>query len=393
MTKATTNDRLVFLCRLFFSVSLFLATLWDYYYGGFRIFDFVGFTLIIALFYLLKANEINVSCGSRELNAYCILLILLVSSAILGFFNETESLKNGIGLVFVCLFFILFYIWPICILSLKNTLNCILGIHAFCLFCQFSNYYVFGSVLNFHALIGVEPRLVAAFFRPAGLFQEPAHYCLNMFMLLTLRSRLNDNWLDRYALVVLISMVLTLSLWGLIAAIAYVGIRRKIAMVYLFAISAALVSGLIAFYGLDGLPIVDTILQRITNPGNDGSANARYAGLGGVISNWASDYSVWFGQGANTSFNATGSSGLSYALTTFGILGLCLFIFIYGKVFRASHKYSALIAIAFVLTATPIFTFAFFWVWLALLARPLRSKFDIMAQPPRPQLSNMTLYT
>lgn len=348
-----------------------LFTLWDYYFFGLRILDFAALLgIFFGLFSCSRTGGRILICDDA-LRRPLALALIVVSYAIIGLAADSENAKTAIGFLFGVAVFFLYYVMPFDRKVINRYVSLAIKIHISALSIQLIIYYAAGNLINFHSVIGIEPRLVAAFFRPAGFFQEPAHYALNMLLLLLLKSRTSNGIRSELEVIGLISMLLTLSLWGVGATLLYVAIIRPRMLILLMPIM--LITGviLVAIIGFDQFPVLLMFQDRLSNLGADGSAQARYGGAVNILESWASNPALWFGRGINSDYvDLGGANGLSFLLNSFGILGSVLLGLAYLTTIQRRDVVKLVLFFFVILTATPLWTFMMFWAWLALMARP-----------------------
>ncbi len=248
--------------------------------------------------------------------------------------------------------------------TLERTTRVLLLAHAVALVLQWAWYQTTGAILNYHAITGGDPRLMAAFFRPAGLFLEPSHFAVFMTMMLLVRLRVLGR-LDAPAWLGIASVLLSLSLFGLLA-MGYVLVRSR----PLLGLS---ITGAIAFVGAilaASLPrdsiLYKLILARFENLATDSSAQGRYGGFLSGGSDLAMSATDWlFGRGFGYEYVAIGSSSISFLVHAAGGIGLCVFIVAIGLSSSSGSKLAGSLDVSFLLLAAPFWTFPMWWWWLA----------------------------
>jgi hypothetical protein len=252
---------------------------------------------------------------------------------------------------------------------LSATVHALIVIHCSAQLLQVAVYYISGQVVNFHAFLGLEPRLLTSIFRPAGLYLEPAVFSLAMMLLLGIRVRLRLPF-DRYECLALICVLISLSLWGVGAVVIYLLLFRR---AVLAAASVAIAGVAILWADQANLLIghvVRFFLARVTSLSTDGSAQGRYGGLDLLFDDPARHWVVWFGRGINNDYEQLGSAAFIFLLNSFGIigslaLGLCI-VFLSRQI-----RISLLLLIGLILTAAPIFTNV---AWLSAIALMIESR-------------------
>ncbi len=353
------------------ATAFLLFSFWDFYSSGVRILDFLAFAgIILGLISCAQSNN-RVFISDSQMRRPLALALIVICYVIIGLFADSENAKTGIGFLLGIIIFMLFYMLPIERKFLHRVTGYIIALHVLALMIQLTAYYATGILINFHAVIGLEPRLLAAFFRPAGLFQEPAHYALNLLLLLLLRNRVGRGRFEKVDGIGLLSILLTFSLWGAGAALLFVTAMRPRIAVLLVPVLFIVGTLIVATIGIDEFPVLLMFQERLGNLGADGSALARYGGASDILQGWASDPALWFGRGINSDFvNFGGANGLSFILNSFGLLGSVLLCLAYAATMQQGGGMKLVLFVFIILTATPVWTFMMFWSWLALMARP-----------------------
>lgn len=327
----------------------------DFYVRGVRVFEMVAFAMML----LLVVHQLwRPVPRSRWRTAGGVMLFAVVYF-LLGVFGGGH-LKTAVGLLVGCALFSV-----VRGLGLKistDGVRLIVGIHLCFFFLQFATFHLTGEVLNFHQFTDIEPRLVSSVVRPAGLFYEPAKYCLILYMLLRLlhAQRIDAPWLE-YSTA--LSMVLSASIWGAVAALFLMGRRLRSG-----SFGAWVVIGLVFALGVYLADRQNELylhaVQRLQDIGEDGSFISRFVGSG--LSLETID-SLWFffGSGFGAEFESLGSNAVYYLVSTIGLVGLLLGLFVFPT--PGESKGRSLLMLLPIAVAAPIFAYGLFAFWLAQL--------------------------
>lgn len=373
------------------SSSLFAASLWDFRLGDLRVFD--GVAIVFLLSFFILRPDFDRTWISRR--AYILPFVAItISYAILGYlnFHHRSSLAIGILALF-------------CLQSggyeelgkLGRVFKWIVYLHVAVWAIQYISFQCFGAIIDPQQLFGVNSRIIdnrgdSAFhhIRAAGLFQEPNSYCLNMFVvgtaaLLPARDRI-------LALVAVATMLLSESLWGIVAAFVLIALNewnssdsfaRKCASV-----AATFVAVIVAFnavlwltkYSAETKP---ELYLRLSVLGSDLSVRYRYVAATNPKAPVCVDcgrrdaaskpqslrpYPL-LGNGLSTSqfINSIPANGVSFIWHSFGIIGLPLLILacvvMLLKLTMRDRFYIAG-ALVFAFTSYPLITYAILWLWI-----------------------------
>ena len=344
-------------------------SLWDFYIGpysgGVRPFDLLGSGAAIVRSAASQVSSPYVNPW-RRLGIAGVVGVVGWALFITLFHDPSTRWKPVIGILMGLAVLLAMLATPPSPRALERTTRALLLVHATALVVQWGWYQGTGSILNYHAITGGDPRLMAAFFRPAGLFLEPSHFAVFMTMMLLLRLRVLGR-LDVPAWIGIASVLLSLSLLGLLA-MGYVLVRSR-------PVLGAGITGAVAFVGgilAASLPrdsiLYQLILARFENLSTDSSAQGRYGGFLSGGSDLAMSATDWlFGRGFGYEYVAIGSSSVSFLVNAAGAVGLCLFIVAIGLSSSRGHKLAGSLDVSFLLLAAPFWTFPMWWWWLASL--------------------------
>ena len=216
--------------------------------------------------------------------------------------------------------------------------------------------------------------LISTIFRPAGLFEEPAAYCLTSFMLIILKLRLVPK-IDFFIIMSFITMFLSLSLWGIISvtAILIFLYRNKFSLWFSIFLLITLTGTIAALLGITGEEFA--ITRRLLTIGEDGSRQQRFGELANIPFLLTTDPILWFGNGPNSkNYIYLGANALGYMLATWGIAGSLLFFGLYLADVKKENLMITVFGILLGLTAGVIWTVFFWWAWLALMIKKYSSE-------------------
>jgi hypothetical protein len=250
----------------------------------------------------------------------------------------------------------------------------VLFFHIFFFVFQFLYYYILGDVINYHTFTDIDPRLESSIFRPAGLFYEPAIYCLNIFMLLILLNPAESKFSVIEALAI-ISMVLSVSLLGF--ALAFMSIARLIRFgryaILIYTLLLMPFAGLIIAEG-----VTEFVGNRVLDLGADASAGDRYGGLFTIFSQQELVY-YFFGKGFGADFEKFGGSGIAAAISSVGIIGVVFFIV--WLLCSVKDLFSGVLFLIAILISAPVFSYGIFPYWIANLVEPRKRSMRAEARP------------
>jgi hypothetical protein len=347
--------------------ALVLFTFWDFYVLGVRPLDLAGFMLVF-----IPTVVFGLKTTSFLRNKYGFLLILatlLLLYCVAGITASSDNVKTAVGIMSGFGVFLIFYSIPLEYLSLIKTINWLIIFHSVFLIFQLLIFYAGGVILDYHAWYGNEFRVGGVIFRPAGLYLEPAGFSLSLMMLLFLKLY-TENRIDKYLFFGLISILLSLSFWGLVTSIVIIlfQIFRSNSRPLLFLIPIIGIF-IIMFPGtqerLASYEVVELIVFRTENilAGGDLSAIDRYSSLSDQFENLS--LRTLFGYGIAS---GVGGNALSNLLYIFGFVGLLSFISLLFALARSGDRLFYLTCVLIMLTAaTNLITFYLWWAWLGIM--------------------------
>jgi hypothetical protein len=360
----------------FFGVILFFFTLWDFYFGeyaqGYRLFEIYGFIFLIIYegFVFFNFKKISLSKSFKRNSSYLFIFILVfLIGGLRGIANDWNNFfKPCLGIFLGLLTFLFFYLREFKLNILIFYLSALIYIHVFLLTIQCIIFYTFNYLINFHELIGVDPRVFGEIFRPSGLFQEPAHFALFTFMLFSLRYQIVRKF-DLVGYIALFGMLLSFSFFSYLTVVIYIAFifRKNIKLVILFALFLFILFSISNIINIEGLSY---ILDRVNNFSNDNSFIARYSGLENILvfsNNFP--YSI-LGVGLTNDYLFLGSSGLGFILNAIGLLGFSILIWDLWRLAKKGNRLNFIVIFFLIMLATPLWTSLFFWAWIGLMLNP-----------------------
>ena len=398
------------LARIALACAVVAASLWDFRLDSLRIFDLAAFALLCTFF----ALDIDVGRDWLAKRIYIVPLIaLVVVYAGVGYLNFHHRSSLAIGfLAILCLQFSGYrnVSW------IFRVFRWIIYLNAAVLVVQFAVYKLFGILLDPQNLFGVHSRVFYdGELRPAGLFQEPNSCALNIFIVATV-ALLPKR--DRVlAMVAAGSILMTVSLWGIVAAFVLVALSEwnadvsfaiKIGMT--LALWAALFVAFNGYLWIGKAPKAQmpALYARVLNISKDTSATDRYGAIIGKTPNSrigktpnsraaepspersSRRFVWWLGNGLSTSafIDTISANGLSFLWFCFGPAGLLLLAAAFGWALAGltlQDKLYVVAAVALTFTTYPLMTYAIFWLWLPVLFMLARQRSEApwrnLAQP------------
>lgn len=353
-----------------------LFSFWDYYIpsAGGRVLDYAGL-LLIALSLMPRIafgdwRPLSFTGGH--------FLLLLTMSPLIGLGIVRGSFLTAAAFLIGCAFvYALYFTKDIDYERVYRQLGWLIVLHLIAFYVQYVTFKASGYLINYHAWIGVtDPRvLVGGIIRAAGFFQEPNGFCQTLFMLNAIRlfcPRVDRDYLFPISI---ITLLLSESLWGIGAAIFLTLCRMYVSevkagrfpLVVLSVTGTALLAGFLIDWSLIlSLIFSPVTVSRLLDVSNDPSAQVRFSGAGG----FSLDPSFFLGHGPSTEDFQTylGVNAISFYIYGFGFLGLLLFLLFLLRVSNGNGLSKVLIVL-FAMTTYPLFTYAFWWAWLAILLK------------------------
>lgn len=361
-------------------------SLWDFYLGEIRIFDFLGLTMALAVLCLLAPIRNGLALRldrSATILTFALFSLVLVYS-LAGIAAHPDNLKPSIGMLLGASVVVLVRGVDLRGRAIDDCIRYVAYAHLAAFYVQLAYFYTTHELLNYHAVLGLQPRLVASVFRPAGLFLEPAIFCFLACSIFLLRRQRQQSF-SGLDYLLLLSMVLSLSLWGIgVALILFFGFRPRTAV--LSALAAAIV--LILFIDIEKYlhsPAYLFFESRLTDLAADASTQGRFAGTLLLLSGLLTDPAVILGQGINNFFAEYGSNGFSFVVNSFGLIGTLLLVALFLLLAPPRQWLLFGLSIAILLTAAPLWKTLYFWLWIALMLLPVdvTARAAAESRPPR----------
>lgn len=334
-------------------ILIILLSSFDFYTDGVRIFDFASYCLILIL-----VIRFLFCGGSIRLDP--LIISTFAFYAFLGLVNGGQPLTI-MAIFFNCILFFVFISGEF--LVEEKHVRFALLFHICFFIAQFFLYHMNGQLVNFHYWTDIEPRLLSSIFRPAGLFYEPAIFCLNIFMLLMLLPAPKSRLMLLESLAIL-TLVLSMSLLGCIFAMMAVvrlfRTKKKYLLIYLA------ITSLASYLYVDEA-YINSIFHRVLDLESDGSARARYGGLVSVLFPLDLMQSL-FGMGFGVDYEDFGGSGIGASISYVGLIGA---LFLSYKFLRhPANRFTRFLALIGIALSAPIFSYAIFPFWIANLLSP-----------------------
>ena len=347
-------------------------SLWDFYIGEIKVFDFLGLALgVLALGALFLArSDAGLRLDRGTMLVTSTLFVLILAYCIVGIAGHPDNLKPAVGVLLGVCVLICVALLPLDLRSLEKCIRLIAYVHLGAFFLQLAYYLATRQVLNFHSYFGLQPRLLSSVFRPAGLFLEPAIYCFFAASLYLLR-RQHAIPHTRLDMLMLISMVLSLSLWGVAMAYVLFALFRPRMAFVTTSIAALVLTVFIQVAAYEQSPVYKLFEMRLSNLGGDASAQGRFGGTLGLLGEALTNPTMVFGDGINNFFEEHGSNGLSFILNSMGIIGASILIFLCLLLAVPGRWMLFLIALCIALTAAPLWKTFYFWAWIGLMLKSL----------------------
>jgi hypothetical protein len=348
-------------------------SLWDFYIGEIRIFDFAALAFAFLFLSLASVTRVDVpEVDRRSVAAVFGIFVLILAYSLVGIHSHPDNLKPSLGMLLGTAVFMLTRCVKIDERLIDRSISIVAWLHVGAFFLQLSFFLLTKHLLNYHFVVGLQPRLQSSVFRAAGLFLEPAIYCFFSCSLFLLRRqrRLSFGLLDA---LLLFSMFLSLSLWGISVAILLLFIFR-----FRFALAVSAIAAVAAFYvfkeyDLSHSPIYHFFENRLSSLGSDQSALGRYGGTIGWIGGLLSDRAILFGNGINNFFEEHGSNGWAFIVNSMGLTGTSLLLILFAFLTPPRRWLLFGLSMAILLTAAPLWKIFYFWFWIALMLCPVSS--------------------
>ena len=360
--------------------ALFLLSLYDFYFPqiGIAVAPLVGVVLLFALLFAfpIRSSLADNRRRNRQLLIAILMVVLFFLSAGWGFVAFRSIYVKGpiafsLGVI-TLVSFLLRDQNPDFTRTLYRAVSLLLAVHLGFWVIQFGWFLITGNFIDYiQPITHVETRNMygnesITLFRFTGLFAEPAIYSTFMYMGITIRllhNRFKLRWLD---LALLLSMVLSLSIFGILLAGA-------VLTIYLFGapsrwkswVLVLLLAGpALGFVLVIDTPISEYVRQRMFQPTQDASGKARlFTGIESFLD--APAAVQVFGKGLGNYDSISGSAiGFAYLLETLGALGSLLVIGLFTALASPQKpRFQVLLIMLVTLLGAPLFTNIYWWVW------------------------------
>jgi hypothetical protein len=366
-------DRSIAAIRVAYLLPLSLVgplSLWDFYIGEVRVFDFLGLALALAGVAALLITRAVVRFDRSTMLVTSLLFLLILVYSVIGIAQHPDNLKPSVGMLLGVSALMIVTVSPLSAHAVDDCIRYLAYVHLTAFFLQLVYYYAVGDVLNYHAFLGLEPRLVASVFRPAGLFREPAIYCFFACSLFLLR-RQRAVPLTVLDALLLTSMALSLSLWGTLFAYFLFALFCPRRALVTTLVVGVLVLVSMQFLDYVHMPVYLLFKSRLSDLGSDASFQGRYGGTFSLLGSALTDPSVVFGNGINNFFEEVGSNGFAFIVNSMGLIGFLLLLFLCLLLAPPRQWVVFLLGMTIVLTAAPLWKTLYFWTWMGLMLKPM----------------------
>ena len=353
-----------------------MFSLWDYYIpaAGGRVLDYIGLLILMAS---LMPHVAYADWRPLAFTRGHFLLLISMAPAIALGIVQGNILTAGAFLIGCAFVYALYFTYDIDYERLYRQIGWLIVVNLAAFYVQYATFQLTGYLINYHAWVGAaDPRvIVGGVIRAAGFYQEPNGFCQTLVMLNAIRLFCPRVARDRLFPISLVNLILSESLWGIGAVIFLVLCRLylydtrggRIPVFTLGLGSAALFAAtLVDWPAVLELLFSSFTLSRVTDIANDPSAQARFSGAGG----FALDVRFFIGHGVNINAypDYLGVNAVSFYIYGFGLLGLLLFLYFLSRM-AAGNALTKILIIFFAMTTYPLFTYAFWWAWLAVLVK------------------------
>jgi len=398
MALMLSNPNKIGSLTLFF-VFFLSAALWDIRPFGERYFD------LIPIFIAIVALTGNLSLFRQISRFEFGLALYIVGYCIYGYLSFQHRSSILIALMFV-LFITLRKVFPF--EAFRYALRVVFIVTIGVFFAQFFGYHLTGKFIDFQQLTNLVSRTdyvheatngkSTEYFRPVGFNSEPHSYCVSV-ALLTLSS-LRDKSMRFFHYVGAFSVMLSLSLWGLLLWLcltsSIIAIKEPKLGKFFAKFGRSIIiaiAGFMALHSVFGQPLafkhayVDRLLkanhdasiserfyEHVPNPEsvpnkyepNRQAAQILYSEKGAPLAE------AFFGAGLSTALFIEGRplTGIAFIFDSCGVIGLLIFISIvylhldFGSKRRILQKVAILSVYISLLISYPMVTYVFFWIFL-----------------------------
>lgn len=369
------QDRVQTRIRLLAFCVLLLST-WDIYVASVRPLDIMALCVMTGLMATAKVSDLGVGFQKIppiEMGAFCLAIILLHIYNIIGLFANDGAAAINLGLAACFYIFILFYFISIRSEDLAKVVDFVLVVQSTFLLFQFAYFLNTGEIFQFYSFLGLEARLESAIVRQAGLYLEPAHFCLAIAMLLSIRFKATGK-IGHAGTLALISILPSMSVWGLGALILFFALAKPFLFLCFLAFAIPLSASIYTMASDLELEFVTYIVNdRLGRLDQDGSAQERFGGYGNMFTSLSDGVQGWLGEGFNNSYHEYGTNGISFLFNAIGLVGLVVFGLLCISLNRSRSDLRHYLPLLLILSGAPIVTNFMWWAWLGLWLSARRS--------------------
>ncbi|MEH0787247.1 hypothetical protein [Vibrio alginolyticus] len=375
--------RVSFMIPLLIFIIFFGITLRSLYFQSLSLAPFPIISILSSLILLFISYDSKDSISKNVALFISMFLLFLSLSLFVTVFDmdRNVNINSIIGINLNIILFLTIYLKRDFFISNIKIINIVLFIHLLFFIIQLVSFHFFGEKLDFLEPITGESQRINGFssiessnfsmFRPAGLFNEPGNYSIHILTLMWI-LKINDKISPFFEKILVFSIVLSFSLSGIAAAIAYVVITfnySKFSIRNFFLSSLIISFVMFNFYDLISLYLT----ERIGNIGSDNSANVRLSAFDAVFD--FSQFHQLFGLGFANDKLDIHLPTIPYFLVTFGYIGtfivvLLFFYFLYHFNVNAKTGWFFLVlSFQFYTIMHPLF-----WLFFALVVISFESK-------------------
>lgn len=354
---------------------IFLTSLWDFYHPllEIRIFDFAVFALLlfIAISSFIQ-NKTYLNFAFTDTPNLLLICIIILLYGLFSIFVSADNMKSVFGIILCLVTFVFFYNVAIDDRTIVKCMNILLITNISFLLFQYLTFILTRQVFNPFDFLGIDVRLTGGnIFRPAGLFREPASFALMIFTFIIIRLQIRPKF-DFLNSMGCLAILLSISLWGTITVLLLIMFWHWRSIILHTILGLIGIFSIIYWRFILDLGEDFFLINRLLNLQDDGSANERYGGKPDIIY----DPIFWFGQGPNNeNYQYFGGNGLGYIIATWGLIfSIVIFLLLIQRAPPNKNKSIAIFGLGLALTASTIWTMAYWWLWIALLFRPTTTK-------------------
>jgi hypothetical protein len=391
-----TASTFYFIMNYFIGAFVFSVFLWDFYIDGIRFFDFVSIGLIFTYFLISNLGYFYI----RKFPPWHILFFVIIFLSVVHsfFYQDNHDFTSLLG-IFAFSVVYLFLVFFVRLPAPKYMVNIIDGIIALLLllfYIQFVLYYSIGVEVDYLGyLIERNARVFNSnigTFRPAGIFMEANAHSLSMLYLIAMRYKF-DHSFSTLPLLSILSMILSTSLWGIVSSILLVFLyklssgtechRKSRNSISIYLIIAIILVLFIAYYDqITSSIMYNLVLDRVNNIESNQSAIDRYSGLFNMKN--FDYYNLIFGGdiGTTTFQSRYGANGLSFMLSSFGLLGMVSIFFCLFLLIEKKDRFFIFPLIVIINTTHPSWYYMVWWLFLFIIT--YRYRYEVTIQDSAP---------